>query len=251
MVADMLAIGRLEGISRRARGRGGAQRGPPARSPTEDQAARDRRALQYRRRAEVSRPDPGHCSRLARPGSRQIRRMRSRTSRRSPWQRSGRSRAVRSRLPHDIGQRNRRRCRAGGSPPSCRTAALMSSTALPPKRVAEHAIEGRRRAAALQVAEHDAIASPCRSSVRAPRHTCAPTPPRRSTCPPRAASSSATSAADRLGALRDDHDAELARRAARAAGACCGDARGRYGISGMRMTSAPPATPACSAIQPA
>ena len=48
----------------------------------------------------------------------------------------------------------------------------------------EQAIEARRRAAALQVAEHDATAFPSPLSCPSAAQTCAPMPPSRSTCAP-------------------------------------------------------------------
>ena len=108
----------------------------------------------------------------------------------------------------------------------------------------QHAIEARRRAAALQVAEHDRPRLLARRAAPAPSHTCAPMPPSRSARPSCAASSSDSAAALRIRAFGDDDDAELRAPAVALAAAASATMPRSKGISGIRIASAPPATPA-------
>ena len=133
--------------------------------------------------------------------------------------------------------------------PSCR-----KSTAAAPMRRRQHAVEHRRRAAALHVPEHrharlDAgplLRSPppaacrCRASRAARARTGRP-------CPPASPDSMPSTSR----ALRDDDDAESPRTAC--AGCTCAHARRRasIGSSGMMIRSAPPPTPPAIASQPA
>ena len=105
-------------------------------------------------------------------------------------------------LADDIGQRNRHDVRRIVRDHPAEHAARDQLDRLAAEPRGQHAIERRRRAAALQMAEHDTSAFPCRSSPPAPARPRAPTPPSRSTCPARRRSSSVDISAHRLRALR-------------------------------------------------
>ena len=115
----------------------------------------------------------------------------------------------------------------------------------------QHPVERGRRAAALDVAEHGRRGPPCRCASRSRSASHSPMPPSR-TWPNASvlAGRQHLAAASGTRALGDHDDRRVvrARSGSRRRRTTWSTSNGR---SGIRITFAPPARPACSAIQPA
>ena len=171
-----------------------------------------------------------------------------RTARRS---RTASGRAASARAAPPRARPRRSRCRAAPTITPKRPAATASSAATP-KRVASTRSKAIGRAAALHVAEdRDAGLEAGARSISPSSVT--PMPPRRAWPNASVAVSARVSqrALARRRALGDDDDREAAARARGGGAGARTTSSMSNGRSGTRIASAPPAMPACVAIQPA
>ena len=242
-----------EGVSAAPEGGAALTRDPTAGGRRQDRARRDRGAVQHRRRARIPRCAGSRLKTVS--GRPWIRLPQLQSPNATPIARAvlqqvvierhglGLADHVRERNRHDVG----RIVRDHPAEDARGTAARR-----PSRRTASPAPD--RRPSARRRAEGDRArrsASPCPSSPEEPwrRRRRRRRAARRAR--PCASSINVTSPPCGFAPFGHDDDAELAHRSSRARAGASTILSRSYGISGIRMTSAPPATPACSAIQPA